>query len=190
MVSVLIIPMLLIIPNEVKASDNNQINRTTQDNIIETIKPYVEVTKSGKIHFKNLPKGLYQDYNLSELQKHFDHLNELVESGTITINADLSIQDHSINLRAVYGKWTYHWWGYDRKFNNQQAHDYMVYLDTVSEGAGIITGAYEWLPPISGLSLATSAYLTLLSSRVAANNNGSGVYVSISYATVFNVEPL
>lgn len=124
------------------------------------------------------------------MQKHFDELNKLVEDGTISIKNDLSIEDHSIALYSTYGKWTIHWWGYDRKFNNSQTNQFVVYLDTVGEGASVITGTFLWLPSISSISLATSAYLTLMSQRINANNRGRGVYVGITWASIFNIRAL
>lgn len=158
--------------------------------LIEVVEPYVEVTENGFIGLKNVPTDIYEKYNLSELQIHFDKLNTLASEGSISINEDLSIEDHTIDSKAVYGKWTYHWWGYDRNFNNAQAIDYINQLNTAAAGAvivGSVTGAF---PPISGIANFQAGYWALLAARVAANNKGNGVYVGVTYALVFNVEPL
>lgn len=124
------------------------------------------------------------------LSKHFNNLNELVKNDTIVIKKDLSIQDNSISLYSVHGKWTYYWWGYDRRFNDSEAKDFAWYLDDLSEGASIITGLTSWLPPVPGVAFLTSAYYSLLSQRVTANNVGRGVYVAISWSLLFDIQSL
>lgn len=158
--------------------------------LIEIVEPYVAVNENGFITFKNIPIDIYEKYDLSKLQIHFDKLNTLKLKGDISINEDLSIEDHTTNSRAVYGKWTYHWWGYDRKFSNTQTTSYINQLNTAAAGAvivGSVTGAF---PPISGIANFQAGYWALLAARVAANNKGKGVYVGVTYALVFDVEPL
>lgn len=161
-----------------------------QQNIITTVEKYVELKNDGTIGFvSNIPQDIYKQYKLEELQKHFDYLNLQVTSNLITINPDLSIQNkvHS----AVYGSWTYHWWGYDRKFNNSQAKQYVKELKEV-QAAGSFGGslAAALFPVIGAGVVVTAQYYGLLASRVDANNEGSGVYVGMTWALVFDVEPL
>lgn len=195
LVAVLMLPMLLIAPSEVNAAKGktNEPNISTTS-MINTIKPYVKVTNKGKIKLKTnkLPEGFYEEYNLNELEKHFDKLNELSENGRITINKDLSIDDNSISmLSATYGRWTYHWYGYDRMFTNEQTKDYILYLDTVLEGSTFIAfGTASFLPTVAILGTMSTAYFGLLSSRLAANNKGNGVWVSCSWVGLFDVESL
>lgn len=187
MVAMLVFSALPVGAIEAYASDTS---KESISNDIEIIKPYVEVTKEGTIRFKELPKGFYDKYSLEELQKHFDYLNTLSEAGDITINNDLSIQKNSISTMAVYGKWTYHWWGYDRKFTNSQADDYVDDLVTAAAGATIVAGLGSAFPPVSGIATVQAGYWALLAVRVDANNEGNGVYVAVTWALIFDVEPL
>lgn len=190
MASALILPVFLAGSNEAYASTPQDVQTASLSDAIEVIEPYVQVTEDGTIGFKDLPEGFYEQYNLEELQKHFDNLNNLSETGKITINEDLSIQDNSISIMAVYGKWTYHWWGYDRNFTNTQSKEYMNQLYTAAGGAAIVAGATYWFPPISGILNVQAGYWGLLATRVGANNKGNGVYVAVTYALVFDVKPL
>lgn len=188
----LVLPMFLTKQNEAYASTGQDVQDVSLSDDLEVIKPYVEVTEEGTIRFKKLPKGFYEKYNLEELQKHFDNLNTLSKAGNITINEDLSIQEKLpvTRAKAVYGKWTYHWWGYDRKFNNAQAKAYMNQLNTAAAGAAIVAGLASPFPPVAGIAGVQSGYWSLLSARVDANNKGRGVYVAVTYALVFNIKPL
>ncbi|MGW9529528.1 hypothetical protein ACWHAM_17625 [Paenibacillus terrae] len=167
----------------------NSSSSVTQESAIEAVKPYVQV-KDGVLSLKDVPEKIYNQYNLADLQKHFDELNELSKSGKITVNSDLSIKDNTISLNAEYGSWTYHWWGYDRKFTDSQTKEAIDYYNTVALGGGIITGATAWLPPVSGFTGATASDFGLIAVRMGANNHGNGVYASFTWVAVFDVEPL
>lgn len=160
MVITLLLPMFLTGSNQVYAStaQNVDFQDASASDIIKAIKPHVEVTKEGTIRLKKLPKHFHEKYNLEGLQKHFDNLNALVETGDITINKDLSIQDNSISTMSEYGKWTYHWWGYDRKFTDAQAKDYINELLTVAAGATIVAGIGAYFPPVAGIATIQAGY--------------------------------
>lgn len=163
----------------------------SEPKFIQIIKPYVEVTKEGKIQFKeNVPKKIYDTFQLEKLQLHFDHLNSLSQQDYIVINKDLSIKNKLYSPSAVYGKWTYHWWGYDRNFNNEQTLDAIDYYNTVAAGGAIATGATFWLPPVAGILGASSGYFYLVATRFNANNQGNGVYAAVSWLAVFDISPL
>jgi hypothetical protein len=110
----------------------------------------------------------------------------------ITINKDLTIDRNNelIAPNAVYGRWTEHWWGFDRKFTNSQAQDFADYAATVAGGAGIVTGIGAWFPPVAAIAGVQTGYWTLVSARVNANNEGNGVYIGVTWVAIFNVEPL
>ncbi|MBU9707116.1 hypothetical protein KSP24_09285 [Paenibacillus sp. AK121] len=167
----------------------NSSSSVTQKSAVEAVKPYVQV-KDGVLSLKDVPENIYNQYNLSDLQKHFDELNELSKSGKITVNSDLSIKDNTISLNAEYGSWTYHWWGYDRKFTDSQTKQAIDYYNSVAGGGALVSGATAWYPPVSGISGSVAGYFALFAARMSANNNGNGVYVSVSWAAVFDVEPL
>jgi hypothetical protein len=125
------------------------------------------------------------------LQAHFDNLNNEVNLGNIKINDDLSISDLRFSVYAVYGSWTYHWWGYDRKFTNSQAISYANSLNSLAAGIGMTGAAASAFMPIVGAGIVVSGgYYALLSSRVTANNTGKGVYVGMTWARIFNVYSL
>ncbi|MGW8958696.1 hypothetical protein [Paenibacillus sp. NPDC055715] len=117
-------------------------------------------------------------------------MNELSKSGVITVNSDLSIKDNAISLNAVYGSWTYHWWGYDRNFTDYQTKQAIDYYYSVAGGGGLVTGATYWFPPVAGFAGGVAGYFTLFAARMGANNNGNGVYVAVTWATTFDVTPL
>lgn len=172
----------------VRNSTNQVINE--QENMINTVKPYVALTKSGTLVLKNMPQKIYEKYNLSQLEDHFSNLNKDVKTGKITINRDLSIKDNSVSIGATYGKWTYHWWGYDRKFSDSGAKYYSDYLGTLAAGGSFVTGITAWLPPVSAIAGITSSYWGLVSIRVSANNHGDGVWVGVTWVAAFDVDPL
>lgn len=172
-----------IIKDELKLAKENA-------KMISDIEPYVVVEMDGTISLKEVPENLYKKYNLNDLEKHFENLNQLVESDNITINQDLSIEDNSISLFAVTSKWTYHWWGYDRNFTNSMAKAYASDLDALALGATAAGGLTVYFPPISGALTLTAAYYGLVSHRIKANNKGRGVYIGVTWARVFNVKPL
>lgn len=111
---------------------NVSVNQTK--NLIDIVEPYVEVNKDGLLQFKDVPQAIYDSYNLSELQKHFDTLNTMVTNGRIIINSDLNIIDQSMSARATYGSWDYHWWGYDRNFGNSETLEFIDYCNSVAGG--------------------------------------------------------
>ncbi|MET3210317.1 UNVERIFIED_CONTAM: hypothetical protein ABIC26_003267 [Paenibacillus sp. PvR008] len=167
----------------------NSSSSVSQKSAIEAVKPYVQV-KDGVLSLKDVPESIYSQYNLSDLQKHFDELNELSKSGVITVNSDLSIKDDAISLNAEYGHWTLHWWGYDRNFTDYQTKQMIDYYNSVALGGGMIVGATYWIPPVAGLTGAAASYFGFLAARMSANNNGNGVYVAVSWAAAFDVTPL
>lgn len=160
-----------------------------QDKMIKTVEPYVEVTESGTIQFKDVPANIYELYNLDELQKHFDNLNAIAEKEYIEIHEDLSIQKTSISAATVYGKWTYYWWGYDRYFTKSQATTFSNKAASVAGGAALTTSVTGWFPPVQAISGLSSGYFSLLSARVNAKNK-NGVYISVSWVAVFSVNSL
>lgn len=75
----------------------------SSDNVIDIIKPYVEVSDEGELQFKNVPEDIYNKYDLADLQRHFNELNALAQEGSIVINEDLSIDNNAITPQTVYG---------------------------------------------------------------------------------------
>ena len=137
-------------------------------------------------HLVNIRNIIYQDF-----QNHRHMLNQKVDNGQIKINDDLSITDLSIQLFASYGKWTYHWWGYDRKFTKSQANAYIDEIEYVILGMG--AGAVVTAPSlvIAGAFALSAGWYGLFAKRIKANNKGkNGVLVKIYWARTFDIVPL
>ncbi|WP_404447999.1 hypothetical protein LG307_03160 [Sutcliffiella horikoshii] len=165
-----------------------EVEEMTAEELDNFIKPYVELKEDGTISFKdNIPQDVYELYNFDQLENHFYTVNQGVRNGTLVVDEELNITDISISLSAVYGKWTYHLWGYDRKFNNAQTKDYVNRLEYQTIAAMFAAGV---MPPMSGLASLSGGYWLLLAKRVEANNKGKGVYVAITWVNVFNIKPL
>jgi hypothetical protein len=173
--------------SEIEISDTDRLSMQNQKMIQEVMK-YVQLNEDGTVSFKdNVPKLAYAKYQLSDLQKHFDVLNEGVLNDTLRIEEDFEVTEIGISPMASYGSWDYHLWGYDRNFNNSQAIQYASDLELLA-----ITGyaASYLFPPVAGIAGLTATYYLLLSNRVTANNKGKGVYVAVTWIRVFDVEPL
>ncbi|WP_052340721.1 hypothetical protein [Bacillus haynesii] len=106
------------------------------------------------------------------------------------IDNQLNIKPTGFQPMATYGKWTYHWWGYDRKFTHKQANGYISELNQGAAGATLAIGAAYALPPVAGLGTMAAGYWNLLANRVDAHNGKKGVLVSVTWALVFSVESL
>ncbi|PLR76238.1 hypothetical protein CU633_16765 [Bacillus sp. V3-13] len=84
----------------------------------------------------------------------------------------------------------YHWWGVDRYMNNCNPNEFAADMASVAAGytgAGIV--AAIWFPGVGVAGGVIASYAALMSTRVYANNYGSGVYLAITYAGFFNVRP-
>lgn len=181
------------IPQEAAVDTNiqeNASNYVEMNNLISVIEPYVQVGENGKLSLKDVPQGLYEEYNLQSLEKHFDVLNAGVDKNTISINEDLSITKTGITTFASYGQWETHWWGYDRKFTNKEAGEFSDYCYSIAGGAGMATGIGAFFPPVAAVTGLSAGYFSLMGARASANNKGNGIYVACSWVAVFDIEPL
>ncbi|KOS66291.1 hypothetical protein AEA09_18935 [Lysinibacillus contaminans] len=169
--------------------ENETVNEVSLN--LDDVKKYIKVDNNGHIGFTFVPPGQYKKHNLSELQNHFNLLNEKVDNGEIIIKEDLEITDLSPQALAVYGSWTYHWWGYDRKFTKKQAVAYVDEIEYVILGMG--AGAAVTAPSlvIAGGFLLSASWYGLLAKRIEANNKGkNGVLIEIYWARTFDITPL
>lgn len=183
--------------NEFKENENVNVqkeNENVQNDVsfnLDEVKKYIKIDDNGHIGFTFVPPGQYKKYNLSELQNHFNLLNEKVDKGEISINENLEISDLRIQTFASYGSWTYHWWGYDRKFTKKQAAAYVDEIEYVVLGMG--AGAAVTAPSlvIAGGFLLSASWYGLLAKRIEANNKGKkGVLVEVYWARTFDITPL
>ncbi|UCZ53473.1 hypothetical protein LGQ02_01335 [Bacillus shivajii] len=167
---------------------------TTSSNVdvLKLVEPYVELQEDGTLALEGVPRGLYQAFELENLEYHFDQINKEVLDGNLVIDEELNISETGFSTfhHAGYGSWAYHWWGYQRLFNNSQANEYSSHLRDRAAGAAMVTGVFAKFPPISGIAGVSSGYWALLANRVDANNNGNGVQVSVTWVNVFSVSSL
>lgn len=173
--------------DNVVVDPENQLVRVDQKTLIQEVEQYVEVLDDGTISLKDVPTEIYEKYSLGLLEERFVDLNSRVATEEISISEDLTITSDSVQANAVYGSWTEHWWGYDRKFNNSQAISFSNYCLTVAGGAVIVGG---YFPPVAALGGITGGYFAIVSARINENNKGNGVYIGVTWVAVFNIEPL
>lgn len=176
---------------------------------VKKLEPYVKVN-NGKFLLDEefaLKDGF--DQELLNMQKeYFNLLNELSNYGYIRINNDLSIENiernistyikepeyytHKYNCNGgILSNTNYHWWGYTRYFCDCATNTFSDDLSGVSSlyaGISIASAAFG-NAPISTVSGISSAYWSLVSSRLSANNRGKGVYAEMTNVLVFDITP-
>lgn len=158
------------------------------------IKQYVFVDSLGHIQLdNNVPVSTYEQYNLSALEAHFSNLNKKVDNNEITIKEDLTIS--SISMQSNSGvNHVQTWVGSSSYYTNEATEEAANAFEAIAYTGTIIGGAASLFPGIniivSGISGIAGGYFGLLGSRMRANNNGNGVAVHMTYALIYNVEPL
>ncbi|MDR7003054.1 hypothetical protein [Neobacillus niacini] len=168
------------------------------------MEPYISV-KNGLFKFDS--SSAKKDGHDSELvkmqQTYLTDLNIEIKNGKLKAERNLEItvlepvaaggSGGFSTFATCPGKNTslaYHWWGVSRYLNNCNANKFAADMASVAAGytgAGIV--AAIWFPGVGVAGGVIAAYAALMSSRVYANNYGSGVYIGITYAGFFNVEP-
>ncbi|MFP3419409.1 hypothetical protein R0K30_06820 [Bacillus sp. SIMBA_154] len=174
---------------KVKTDDQTSLD-AEQQKMIDAVQPYVSVGKDGLLSLNNVPNSLYEKYSLDQLEGHFAQLNNDVKNGKITIEKDLSITPLTLSTSVNYAKWTYNWWGYDRKFNNQASKSYQNWLYSAAGGGAIVGGLFFWVPPVASIGAVSAGYWSLLAVRIGAKNKGKGVYVGVTWVAAFRVDTL
>ena len=177
---------------------------------VKKLEPYVKVN-DGKFSLdveSALKDGF--DKKLLDIQKeYFNLLNELSSNGDIIINNDLSIENTGQNTSTTYiaepenythkyncnggllSSTDYHWWGYTRYFCDCGTSQFSSDLATVSDiygGVAVVSGAFG-NAPITTVAGISSAYWSLVSNRLNANNKGKGVYAEMTNALLFDITP-
>lgn len=174
---------------KVKTDDQTSLD-ADQQKMIDAVKPYVSVGKDGLLSLDNVPNSLYEKYSLDQLEGHFAQLNNDVKNGKITIEKDLSITPLTLSTSVNYARWTYNWWGYDRKFNNKASKSYQDWLYTAVNTGVIVGGLTYWVPPVASIAGVSAGYWGLLATRIGAKNKGKGVYVGVTWVAAFRVDTL
>lgn len=174
---------------KVKIDDQTSLD-AEQQKMIDAVKPYVSVSKDGLLSLNNVPKALYEKYSLDQLEGHFAQLNNDVKNGKIIVEKDLSITPTTLSTSVNYARWTYNWWGYDRKFNNKASKSYQDWLYTAVNTGVIVGGLTYWVPPVASIAGVSAGYWGLLATRIGAKNKGKGVYVGVTWVAAFRVDTL
>jgi hypothetical protein len=184
-------------------TEKSQAKVFTYDDILE-LEPYIAV-KNGLFKFdsSSAKKDGY-DKELVKMQKDYlSHLNTQIEKGILKAESNLEITSiESTELvtdggfttfRSCPGKSTdldYHWWGVSRYMNDCEADRFGADMATVAGGyAGAGAVAAIWFPGVGVAGAVIASYAAVMAARISANNYGSGVYVGITYAAFFNIEP-
>ncbi|MGE7093569.1 hypothetical protein ACQKII_19360 [Lysinibacillus sp. NPDC048646] len=188
----------------------NDFEEYTFDDIL-ALEPYVHVEDGLFILNENTASEAGIDYELIKgQQEYLNYLNQQVESNAISVSQDLTIQNLSednqyqktsamLAKASCNGKTTgaeYHWWGYKTYLNSCDTKKAISDSNTVAAGGAITAAALGglgyWFPVflaggvISGL---TSGYFWLFATRLDANNNGRGVIVDMTWATIYDMTP-
>lgn len=201
----LFLPTLLSAPAQ--AASNNSVPQESEYTFedVLALEPYISVNNGlFKMDTSSAQKDGH-DKELIKMQKYYlNDINKEIKNGKLKAESNLEIinleepvieqgtGDFSV-MATCPGKNTslaYHWWGVSRYMNNCTAIKFAGDLGSVSAGyAGAGAVAALWFPGVAVAGGVISAYAALMSSRVSANNYGSGVYIGITYAGFFNVKP-
>jgi len=197
-------------PSVIENVNVNDYEEYTFDDIL-ALEPYVHVEDGLFILDENSANDAGIDYELIQgQQEYFSYLNQQVKTNAISVSQDLTIQDLSEGSNGVQNNSPmlfasckgatrpaeYHWWGYKTYLNSCDTKKAISDANTVGGSAGItaagLGGLGVWFPVflaggvIAGL---TSGYFWLFATRLDANNNGRGVIVDMTWATVYDITP-
>ena len=197
--------LTLVLTQSAFAKNENLVKKSYTKEQILTLEKFVSVNNNGLFelnHKKARAAGI--DKALLDVQQQvFNHLNKEVLNGNLIATKDLKILNLNASsnltfsasmMQACSGQSTAtetFWWGYSRYFDSCEADDLadnLAGVSAVSTGVAIIATAFG-VAPIAIPSGLTAAYLVLLSSRVSANNNGSGVFIEMTWVFAFDVTP-
>lgn len=178
-------------------------------NEVKQLEPYVYVEDNHfAIDYKRaVNDGV--DINLIEYQQRvFDYLNSkeikindnmsfTIESPETLLSASIAPEVTCMATKHWYNcgggrntSTTNYWWGYARYACDCETNRLVADLNSaasVAAGAGVIGTFFGGIGTVAGgLS---SAYWWLLSSRIAANNHGRGVYIEMTWVLLFDITP-
>lgn len=152
----------------------------------------VEIDNKGHLELKdNVSQEDFEKYDLAQLEEYFVTLNQKVDQGIISINSELEIQESNdiVTISASVPTREYHWWGYKTTYINSQTDSAISTLDSFAAGTAGAAAVGAWFPVIGAGAGVSSAYASLLASRMGANNDGNGVIVDMTWDAVYNVSP-
>ncbi|GLB62107.1 hypothetical protein [Cytobacillus sp. NCCP-133] len=202
MAVLLILPVLLNTTAQASSLGKQTSEFTMED--VMALESYISV-ENGLFKFDSSSATKNgHDKELVKMQKDYlSDLNTEVKNGKLKVESNLEIvvleplaaeeSGDYTTLVSCPGKNTslaYHWWGVSRYLNYCNANKFAADMASVAAGytgAGLVAGI--WFPGVAVAGGIIASYAALMSARVSANNNGSGVYIGITYAGFFNVEP-
>lgn len=165
--------------------------------LINKVEKFVEVNNEGHIQLSNeLSEEMYEEYNLSALEDHFEELNYGVDSELIAIDKNLNVIELGSQPTLYandYISSTTHWWGRSTIYNNSQANaaaqqfrNYALGYSTIG-GLGVLVPGIG--PAVAGAGGLSATYSNLVANRIDNNNNGNGVVLNMTWVAAFTVEP-
>lgn len=186
-------PTLTTFANTINENVNLEITQKEENNIINNVKPYVNVNNDGFIGLTdNISDEMIKEYDLEGLLKHFEYLNQQVKLGNIKINKDLSIIDLNNLVKAGSNYVNTHWWGFECGYSYSAARTAIKDLRNVSVGAGTVAGVAGALGNVlvSIGGAITSGYCAMLANSMEHVNSGNGqrgIVVDVNWAAVYSV---
>lgn len=179
-------------------------NHFTKEQIL-TLEQYVSVNEDGLFELNDsraILDGINEEL-INGQKRYFTYLNKQIAEGNLYVSSNLSTINESVTktnsifentLSSCGGVTTdaeYHWWGVSRKLSSCLANKVsgdLFAVSSVSGGAAAVAAYFGGLPAIPpGI---TAAYFGLMAARISANNAyNTGVYVGITWAFVFDIEP-
>lgn len=170
---------------------------------VKALDQYITV-ENGYFNFDSvvaLEDGV--DYTLVDaVRSRISSLNEHKLNAEISINNDgtISSQTQNFTIQRAAAHWVScgggqswpaieYWWGYSRKMCDCESRAFANDLLTAAIGGGVLMLGAVWFPPALFAGGLSGAYLTLLSTRVTANNYGYGVITDVTWALVFDITP-
>jgi len=170
---------------------------------IMALEQYISVNNEG-LFIMNHTEAIADGVSIKLLegqQGYLDYLNSEIKDGNLKVHKNLEIEDLELNLTnggfsllaSCNGKSTAaetKLWGQTRKFNSCEADRFAADLASVAAGSAGVGLVTAWIPGMGWAAAASTAYMSLYSSRVYANNsNNTGVIIDMTWAMVYNITP-
>ncbi|WP_399628596.1 hypothetical protein [Sporosarcina sp. SG10008] len=182
--------------NEVRealVSTGATLTNDASSSILE-VAPYVHKNDQGLLYVdNNIPRDVYIENNVEELEKQFERINTQVRSGQLTINDDLSITSNQMTTFASKGYTSEKfWWGEKATYTNAQTKAAVKSTNAAGFDTALIGAGTLFLPffgvGFAAVSGVTSAYLFNLANDMDNANKGRGIILNMTWALVYTTE--
>lgn len=141
-----------------------------------------------------LPEGIeVDDVTYNAVVSSINKANEEITKNNATINEiTKTIDTNEITLFSSQGYTSQKfWWGERGIYTNAQTNAAVKQGNVAAAQIGLGTAFLAFIPllgPLAAGTGVTAAYITLLTSKMDAANNGRGVIVDMTWALVFTVK--